>query len=129
MTIASRTPEGLPSRCSLCGAETRLEYTQPPGDAPCPNCGYLLWQSSAMLEALQRRLPQHTVTFSDGFHANTLLNELGGDSLDTVELVMELEEEFGVNVPDDVSERLRTVGDVVRYVEEQRRKRRSESDD
>ncbi len=44
--------------------------------------------------------------------------DLGADSLDTVELVMAFEEEFGVSVPDEDSESLKTVGDVIKYIEE-----------
>ncbi len=36
MTISSRTPEGLPSHCLLCGADVALEYSVPAGDACCP---------------------------------------------------------------------------------------------
>lgn len=43
MQPASRTPEGEPNRCPVCGKEVRLEPSRPPGDAPCPNCGHLLW--------------------------------------------------------------------------------------
>ena len=46
------------------------------------------------------------------------IEDLGADSLDTVELVMALEEEFGIEVPDDPAEKLQTVGDVIKYVEE-----------
>jgi len=46
------------------------------------------------------------------------IEDLGADSLDTVELVMAFEEEFGIDVPDDEAEKLLSVGDVVRYVEE-----------
>ncbi len=46
------------------------------------------------------------------------LEDLGADSLDTVELVMAVEEEFNVNIPDDQAEQLQSVGAVVRYVEE-----------
>ena len=44
--------------------------------------------------------------------------DLGADSLDTVELVMAFEEEFNVEVPDEDAEKLQTVGDVVKYIEE-----------
>lgn len=47
-----------------------------------------------------------------------ILEDLGADSLDVVDLVMTLEDEFSVEVPDEAIETLRTVGDVVRYVEE-----------
>ncbi len=46
------------------------------------------------------------------------IDDLGADSLDLVELIMRLEEEFGVNVPDGDAEKLLTVGDVVKYVED-----------
>ncbi len=45
------------------------------------------------------------------------IEDLGADSLDTVELVMAFEEEFGIEVPDEEAEKLQAVGDVVSYVE------------
>ncbi len=45
-----------------------------------------------------------------------LLDDLGADSLDVVELVMALEEEFGIEVPDDAVENIRTIGDIVTYL-------------
>lgn len=48
----------------------------------------------------------------------SFIDDLGADSLDTVELVMAFEEEFSVEVPDEDAEKLTTVGDVVRYIEE-----------
>ena len=46
------------------------------------------------------------------------IEDLGADSHDTVELVMALEEEFGNEIPDEEAEKLQTVGDVIKYVEE-----------
>ena len=43
--------------------------------------------------------------------------DLGADSLDTVELIMEFEKEFGINIPDDKAEGIQTVGDAVAYIE------------
>ena len=43
-------------------------------------------------------------------------NDLGADSLDTVELIMELEKEFGLQIPDDQAEKIATVGDAVNYI-------------
>jgi len=48
----------------------------------------------------------------------SFIDDLGADSLDTVELVMALEEEFGVEIPDEDAEKITTVGDAVKYVEE-----------
>ncbi len=45
-------------------------------------------------------------------------NDLGADSLDTVELVMALEEEFDIEIPDEAAEGIATVGDAVKYIEE-----------
>lgn len=50
------------------------------------------------------------------------IEDLGADSLDTVELVMALEEEFGSEIPDEEAEKLTTVGDVYRYIEDQQSK-------
>ncbi|MDD2287692.1 MAG: acyl carrier protein [Bacteroidales bacterium] len=44
-------------------------------------------------------------------------SDLGADSLDTVELIMELEKEFGVSIPDDQAEKITTVGDAIAYIE------------
>jgi acyl carrier protein len=44
-------------------------------------------------------------------------NDLGADSLDTVELIMEFEKEFGVTIPDNEAEKIQTVGDAIAYVE------------
>ena len=44
-------------------------------------------------------------------------NDLGADSLDTVELIMEFEKEFGISIPDDQAEKITTVGDAVAYIE------------
>ena len=46
----------------------------------------------------------------------SFVNDLGADSLDTVELVMELEEEFGLTIPDEDAQNIQTVGDAVTYV-------------
>ncbi len=46
------------------------------------------------------------------------INDLGADSLDTVELVMELEEEFDVNIPDESAEKIETVGQAIDFIEQ-----------
>ena len=45
-------------------------------------------------------------------------SDLGADSLDTVELIMELEKEFNISIPDDQAEKIATVGDAIAYIEE-----------
>ena len=48
----------------------------------------------------------------------SFIEDLGADSLDTVEMVMAFEEEFGAEIPDEEAEKLQKVGDVIRYIEE-----------
>ena len=48
----------------------------------------------------------------------SFINDLGADSLDTVELVMEFEDEFDLNIPDEDAEKIQSVGDAIKYIEE-----------
>ena len=48
----------------------------------------------------------------------SFVEDLGADSLDTVELVMAFEEEFGIDIPDEDAEQMRTVGDAIKYLKE-----------
>jgi len=48
----------------------------------------------------------------------SFIDDLGADSLDTVELVMAFEEEFGIDIPDDDAEKMSSVGDAIKYLEE-----------
>ena len=43
MNPSTRTPEGQPNRCPVCGKPVLIDPSLPPGDAPCPHCGCLLW--------------------------------------------------------------------------------------
>ena len=49
--------------------------------------------------------------------AASYTNDLGADSLDTVELIMEFEKEFNISIPDDQAEKIGTVGDAIAYIE------------
>ena len=49
----------------------------------------------------------------------TFTGDLGADSLDTVELIVEFEKEFGIQIPDEAAEKIQTVGDVIKLLEEQ----------
>ena len=55
----------------------------------------------------------------------SFVNDLGADSLDTVELVMELEEEFEVDIPDDAAEKIQTVGQAIDFIEQAQTSSRS----
>ena len=50
------------------------------------------------------------------------VNDLGADSLDTVELIMALEEEFSIEIPDEKAEKIKTVGEAISYIEENAKK-------
>ena len=47
-----------------------------------------------------------------------LINDLGADSLDSVELLMSIEQKFGISIPEDAAENIKTVGDIINYVKE-----------
>jgi acyl carrier protein len=127
ITISSRTPEGVPNHCPVCGAEVWAEPTRPPGDAPCPQCGTLLWfhrapegarcYESAVVAPVRERIAEiicGDLGVNKGQLADTTpLAELGYDSLRVVELVMQIEEEYRVTIPDDDPEQIRTFGDVI----------------
>ena len=59
-------------------------------------------------------IDEASVTTSSSFQ-----NDLGADSLDTVELIMKLEEEFEINIPEEDAEKIVTIGDAIRYIEKQ----------
>ena len=54
---------------------------------------------------------------SEVTHEASFTNDLGADSLDTVELIMEFEKEFDISIPDEEAEKIETVGDAVSYLE------------
>jgi hypothetical protein len=61
MEPSTRTPEGEPNRCSVCGKDVRIEPSRPPGDAPCPHCGSLLWFAGHSENISSTELPSHQV--------------------------------------------------------------------
>jgi len=58
-----------------------------------------------------------SVDITDVTPEKSFTNDLGADSLDTVELIMEFEKEFGIPIPDDHAEKISTVGDAIKYIE------------
>lgn len=55
---------------------------------------------------------------ADVTESASFTSDLGADSLDTVELIMEFEKEFGLSIPDDQAEKIGTVGEAIKYIEE-----------
>ncbi len=111
MVISSRTPEGSPNRCPVCGKDLRLEPSSPFGDAPCPHCGHLLWFVALSADEQRfydreagegiRPMLLESVARSLGISKEeleadpSLLRNQRIDSLDLLEVIMDTEEEFG----------------------------------
>ena len=64
-------------------------------------------------EIIERKLSVNPEQITPGA---SLIEDLGADSLDTVELVMAFEEEFGIEIPDDAAETIQTFGDAVKFI-------------
>jgi acyl carrier protein len=74
---------------------------------------------SDVAERVKKIVVEHLgVEESKVSEAASFIDDLGADSLDTVELVMAFEEEFDVEIPDDAAENIQTVGDAVKFIEE-----------
>ena len=132
--VSSGTPDGLPGLCPVCESLVCVEPSLLTGDAPCPHCGSLVWVVNvpprarcyrsedvspgtrltvmAALQLIYARLNAAV----PGERGGSSLRELGLDSLDLVELVMEIEEELGVTLPDGTAARFRTLGELVDYL-------------
>ena len=69
-------------------------------------------------ERVKKIVVEHLNVDADKVTDNaSFIEDLGADSLDTVELVMAFEEEFGIEIPDDAAESIVTVGDAVKFIE------------
>ncbi|MCL0067799.1 acyl carrier protein [Peptococcaceae bacterium] len=72
-----------------------------------------------IFERMQRIIVEQLDIEKDQVTLNSsFVDDLGADSLDIVELVMAMEEEFDMQIPDEEAERIRTVGDVVKFVQQ-----------
>ena len=68
-----------------------------------------------VIELIVEQLDADSDNISDD---DSFMDDLGADSLDTVELIMAFEEEFDIEIPDEDAENIRTVGDVLKYLED-----------
>jgi acyl carrier protein len=74
---------------------------------------------SSIADRVKKIVVEHLGVDEDKVVAEAnFIDDLGADSLDTVELVMAFEEEFGCEIPDDAAEKIQTVGSAVEYLEE-----------
>lgn len=73
---------------------------------------------SEIADSIKKIVVEHLDLDADKVTENaSFIDDLGADSLDNVELVMAFEEEFDVEIPDDVAETIQTVGDAIKFVE------------
>ena len=73
---------------------------------------------SDVAERVKKIVVEHLGVDADKVKAEaSFIDDLGADRLDTVELVMAFEEEFGIEIPDDAAESIQTVGDAVKFIE------------
>ena len=71
-------------------------------------------------DKIRELLAQQFEVSADSISADTnIVDDLGGDSLDVVDLIMSVEEEFGISIPDEDAVELSTVGKIVEYIEKQ----------
>ena len=90
------------------------------------DCSAILQQIAAirgavnglMAEVLEGHIREHLGVDEDKVtETASFIDDLGADSLDTVELVMAFEEEFGIEIPDDAAETIQTFGDAVKFIQ------------
>src|SRR4051812_34499656 len=115
MPIVSRTPDGWPNRCPICGAEWRIESSQPTGDAPCPVCGHLVWfDTDNMRQRVESIVIQYLPrTVGNLYPRNSFWHV---DSLAVVELIMELEEQFRVSFSGEDMANIQSVEELVEFI-------------
>ena len=74
---------------------------------------------SDVADRVKKSVGEHLGVEEDKVVENaSFIDDLGADSLDTVELVMAFEEEFGIEIPDDAAENIQTLGDAVKFIKE-----------
>lgn len=73
----------------------------------------MIYEKVKSIIAEQLDIDPESVTYE-----SVITDDLGADSLDVVDLVMSFEDEFGVEIPDDAVETIRTVSDIVKYIED-----------
>ena len=75
---------------------------------------------SPVADRVKKIVSEHMDVDEDQVSENTsFVTDLGADSLDQVELVMKFEDAFDIRIPDDVGEKIQTVGDAIGYIQEQ----------
>ena len=95
----------------------RLPFIRATGEVLTPKFEREIMSDSA--DRVQKIVVEHLGVEADKVTQEaSFIDDLGADSLDIVELVMAFEEEFGVEIPDDAAEKIATVGDATKYIDE-----------
>jgi acyl carrier protein len=130
-TVSSRTPEGEPQLCPVCGALICIEPSTPSSDGPCPSCGVLLWflrtstgvrlYETNVIAPVRERVANilsrvFRVSREELARSTASIEDFKADSLDMVELVMEVEKEFNFAIPDAEAQQIRTIGDLIDWL-------------
>jgi acyl carrier protein len=110
----------------MCNAVIAIEPSQPPGDAPCPHCGTLLWfirtstgmrvYDPAVVAPIWEKIEAIMVELGVEKNATPFEQEASIDSLNMIELVMALETEFRTSIPPAEAENIKTVGDAIDHI-------------
>jgi acyl carrier protein len=116
----------------VCHGRICIEPSEPTGDAPCPICGTLLWfirtaegtrfRESREIEPIRERLIRSLcenlgVNPAGITDMTSFRDDWEADSLAVVELIMMLEEEFEITIPEDEAEKIRTIGEAIDCIE------------
>lgn len=114
-STSSNTPESASNQCPICNSTFTAEVPSA-GDVPCSSCRQLLqWFQND-----SRILQSFFESESSPLDGDSKFLSLGMDSLDVMELIMEIEEEFGVSIPDANYDQIQTVNDSIRIIQNQR---------
>lgn len=110
--VSSKTPGGMPGICPVCGASIVVTPSEPLDDAPCPNCGVLLWPIQGQQSAFLIHAGRISHEDREWLHETARRLDQGDpDSLDQVELIMDLEERFELSIPDEVASTWHSIDD------------------
>ncbi len=117
MFISTRTPEGRPARCPICNTAVSVLPCEPLGDAPCPNCGTLLWP--ILLNATAYLIQAEIVSAELRREMLNLVHrcQTAPDSLARVELILQFEERVALAVPDDLTKTWSTLDDFLSWLQ------------
>lgn len=107
----------IPSTCPLCAAETDSQPIPQGEDLPCPSCGLMLRHGQKCFLLLQQYLARKTGVPAEQISASTSIVEYVTDSIESVELLVALEQELELDFPDVFEDRIVTIGDAVRALQ------------